>query len=428
METNIAVYWDFENIHASLCTLRFGNNWYKKNRSKIQPQTIEVNLVMEFIAALGPININKAYADWSMFHNYSPDLQEFSIDLVQLFPRGRHGKNGADIRMAIDVIEDLNLHPHVETVVIIGGDSDYIAIAQKVRQRGKSIIGIGVKETTNQYWIKSCNEFKFYSGLIVRSSSEPLLEETVDDEEDQEEVRQLLVNSIKKISAKTGIDHVLKSSIKPMMMRLSPSFDESNYGYKKFGDFLASCEDIIAIKAGDSDHLISLRAEGQQDLIPSNKNQFRYPYEQILKKQGIRLPNPKILRHGIFSTFMIFNRLEVIRRQGEESSYSIYRNHLKDELARQGLELTGSDTGKIKTILFKSFAFQLDKEADGISLTKEVEGPEALYDRTLDFLIKRVVENVIGDIDVDQLTQMLADNAYDSGMVAKIVSRLDIFE
>jgi hypothetical protein len=97
-------------------------------------------------------------------------------------------------------------------------------------------------------------------------------------------------------------------------------------------------------------------------------------------------------------------------------------------LARQGLELTGSDTGKIKTILFKSFAFQLDKEADGISLTKEVEGPEALYDRTLDFLIKRVVENVIGDIDVDQLTQMLADNAYDSGMVAKIVSRLDIFE
>jgi hypothetical protein len=97
-----------------------------------------------------------------------------------------------------------------------------------------------------------------------------------------------------------------------MMMRLSPSFDESNYGYKKFGDFLASCEDIIAIKAGDSDHLISLRAEGQQDLIPSNKNQFRYPYEQILKKQGIRLPNPKILRHGIFSTFMIFNRLEVI--------------------------------------------------------------------------------------------------------------------
>lgn len=427
METNIAIYWDFENIHASLCTLRLGNNWYKKNRSKVQPQMLEINLMMEFIAALGPININKAYADWSMFHNYSPDLQEFSIDLVQLFPRGRHGKNGADIRMAIDVIEDLNLHPHIETVVIIGGDSDYIAIAQKVRQRGKSIIGIGVKETTNQYWIKSCNEFKFYSGLIVRSSSEPLLEETVDDEEDKEEARQLLVSSIKKITAKTGLDYVLKSSIKPMMMRLSPSFDESNYGYKKFGDFLTSCEDIIDIKSGDSDHLINLKVEGQKGLISSNKNQFEYPYEQILKKQGIRLPSPEILRRGVFTTFDIFNKFEIIKKQGDESSYSVYRNYLKDELARQGFDLTSSDTAKIKTILFKSFSFQLVKEADGISLTKEVESSEALYDRTLDFLIKRVVENVIGDIDVEQLTQMLADDDYDPEMVAKIVARLDIF-
>jgi hypothetical protein len=384
---------------------------------------------MEFIAALGPININKAYADWSMFHNYSPDLQEFSIDLVQLFPRGRHGKNGADIRMAIDVVEDLNLHPHIETVVIIGGDSDYIAIAQKVRQRGKSIIGIGVKETTNQYWIKSCNEFKFYSGLIVRSSSEPLLEETVEDEEDQEEARQLLVSSIKKIAAKTGLDYVLKSSIKPMMMRLSPSFDESNYGYKKFGDFLASCEDIINIKAGDSDHLINLKVEGQKGLlISSDKNQFKHPYEQILKKQGIRLPSPKVLRQGVFATFEIFNEYEIIKKQGDESSYSIYRDYLKNELSRQGLDLTSSDTGKIKTILFKSFAFQLDKGADGISLTKEVESPEALYDRTLDFLVKRVVENVIGDIDVEQLNQMLTDDNYNPEMVAKIVARLDLFD
>ena len=124
--------------------------------------------IMEFIAALGLVNINKAYADWSSFYKYSPSLQEFSIDLVQLFPRGRHGKNGSDIRMSIDVIEDLSLHQHLDTIVVIGGDSDYIAIAQKVRQRGKTIIGIGVKETTNQYWIKSCNEFKFYSGILVR--------------------------------------------------------------------------------------------------------------------------------------------------------------------------------------------------------------------------------------------------------------------
>ena len=150
-ETHLAVYWDFENIHGiPYAILSSGIIGTIKNRTSEQPQVIAIDSIMEFIAALGLVNINKAYADWSSFYKYSPSLQEFSIDLVQLFPRGRHGKNGSDIRMSIDVIEDLSLHQHLDTIVVIGGDSDYIAIAQKVRQRGKTIIGIGVKETTNQ--------------------------------------------------------------------------------------------------------------------------------------------------------------------------------------------------------------------------------------------------------------------------------------
>ena len=66
-ETHLAVYWDFENIHASLCNLEFGNNWYIKNRTSEQPQVIAIDSIMEFIAALGLVNINKAYADWSSF-------------------------------------------------------------------------------------------------------------------------------------------------------------------------------------------------------------------------------------------------------------------------------------------------------------------------------------------------------------------------
>lgn len=168
--TNVAVYWDFENIHASLCSRAKGPLWYRENIFSKQPHLVDVNSIMQYIAELGNVNINRAYANWSFLHAYSDDLQNYAIDLIQLFPRGRFGKNGADIRMSIDIIEDIAINPHIDTVVLIGGDSDYISVAQKVRQKGLTIIGIGVQETTNQYWVKSCNEFKYYSSLLVKSS------------------------------------------------------------------------------------------------------------------------------------------------------------------------------------------------------------------------------------------------------------------
>ena len=124
-------------------------------------EVITINSIMEYVAGLGDVNINKAYANWTYLYPYSFDLQNHAIDLIQLFPRGRNGKNGADIRMAIEIIEDMTLNTHIDTIVAVGGDSDYISIAQKVRQKGRHIIGIGAKETTNQYWIKSCNEFSY---------------------------------------------------------------------------------------------------------------------------------------------------------------------------------------------------------------------------------------------------------------------------
>jgi len=164
--TNVAVYWDFENIHASLCARLNGPSWYKDNVFTKQPHLVDINSIMQYVAELGNVNINRAYANWSFLHTYSFDLQNYSVDLIQLFPRGRHGKNGADIRLSIEILEDLAINSHIDIVVFIGGDSDYIAVAQKVRQKGKIIIGIGVQESTNQYWVKSCNELKYYSSSI----------------------------------------------------------------------------------------------------------------------------------------------------------------------------------------------------------------------------------------------------------------------
>jgi len=413
-ETHLAVYWDFENIHASLCNLEFGNNWYIKNRTTGQPQVIAIDSIMEFIAALGLININKAYADWSSFYKYSPSLQEFSIDLVQLFPRGRHGKNGSDIRMSIDVIEDLSLHQHLDTIVVIGGDSDYIAIAQKVRQRGKTIIGIGVKETTNQYWVKSCNEFKFYSGILVRSSESLELE---DSEYDEEEAKDLLVRAIRKIMAKNGSEHAMKSALKSMMMRLDPAFDEANYGYKKFGDFLSACQDVIEIHPDGKDQLISLK-DSKPISIEFSAQSERHQYEQILKRQGIRLPDSGLLRIGILETFKLFSELESF------PSYADYRIALKKRLLHHE-SIKDSDISKIKTILFKSFAFELNRDSGGIYLTKEAGSPESLYFRSIKFLIKRILENVVEDIDYTQLDKMLADNQESRDLLRTAVDQIE---
>lgn len=414
-ETHLAVYWDFENIHASLCNLEFGNNWYIKNRTTEQPQVIAIDSIMEFIAALGLVNINKAYADWSSFYKYSPSLQEFSIDLVQLFPRGRHGKNGSDIRMSIDVIEDLSLHQHLDTIVVIGGDSDYIAIAQKVRQRGKTIIGIGVKETTNQYWIKSCNEFKFYSGILVRSSESLDLEES---EYDEEEAKDLLVRAIRKIMAKNGSEHAMKSALKSMMMRLDPAFDEANYGYKKFGDFLSACQDVIEIHPDGKEQLICLKDSRSSPIKPFTQSE-RHQYEHILKRQGIRLPDSDLLRIGILETFKLFSELETF------PSYADYRTALKKRLLLHHESIKDSETAKIKAILFKSFAFELNRASGSISLTKEANSAESLYFRSIKFLIKRILENVVEDIDYTQLEKMFADSQESRALLRKAVDQIE---
>ena len=205
---NVAVYWDFENIHISLCSLVMGEHWYRNNIFTKQSALISIDHIMDYMSGIGEININKAYANWSFFHSYSNLLQNFSIDLIQIFPRGRYGKNGADIRIAIDILDDCINKPHIDCVILISGDSDYISIAQKVRQMGKKIIGIGVQETTNQFWIKACNEFKFYSSITNRQDyAKCEMEDDANEDFDIEEAKKLLTKSLKMIFAESGNDY-----------------------------------------------------------------------------------------------------------------------------------------------------------------------------------------------------------------------------
>ena len=163
---SVALYWDFENLHASLWEARQDEPYTRNdNRFKVQEPLIDVQAVVAMAATLGPIAIHRAYCNWQYFGRYRDLLLHNAVDLVQLFPPGGTAKNGADIRLSLDAMEDIGRFPHLGTVVIIGGDSDFMPLAQKIKAAGRRVVGVGDRRSTSRHWAASCHEFCFYETL-----------------------------------------------------------------------------------------------------------------------------------------------------------------------------------------------------------------------------------------------------------------------
>ncbi len=163
----VALYWDFENLHAGLAEARFGEGHYAKPdaRFKLQEPLIDVPAVVGAAADYGGIAIHRAYCNWQFYGRYRETLLNASMDLVQLFPPGASAKNGADIRLCLDAMEDVGRFAHLRTVVIVGGDSDFMPLAHKLRAQGRMLVGIGLRKHTNRRWAASCHAFHYYDDL-----------------------------------------------------------------------------------------------------------------------------------------------------------------------------------------------------------------------------------------------------------------------
>ena len=405
-DQHVAVYWDFENIHASLHDLKYGKNAYRRDYGANQEKLVDIASIMDYIAGLGTVNINKAYGNWGFFHKYQYDLQEYSVDLVQLFPRGSHGKNGADIRLAIEVIEDISSNPHLSKVVVIGCDSDYVAIAQKVRQRARQIVGIGVQEFTNPYWVKSCNEFKFYTSLLVKSAAIQNLAAADYEAGDLSEARQLLVRAVRRATETSGDTFVLKAALKPMMMKLDPSFDEGNYGFRSFSEFLKECADTIKIEQGKHDYHISLKVLSTTPPVTNEAEPPPHPYERVLKKQQIILPDPQQFRATVELVFSVF------QENGLVTSFQHCGELVLAQANQVGLDINVKDFANVKKILFKAFSFRIDHERSEIRLDPEIESAETLYNRALRTIARRIMDNIDPeDVDPVALARILWGDA-----------------
>ncbi|MDK2858320.1 MAG: hypothetical protein PWQ29_1684 [Verrucomicrobiota bacterium] len=256
-EDAVAVYWDFENIHASLFDAKNGSGAYhRQNRFTTQEMLVDVQAIYDFAATYGNISINKAYCHWQWYSKYRHALLKTAVELIQIFPPGASAKNGADIKLSLDALDDVLRFSYLSSIVVVGGDSDFIPLAQKIKAAGKELIGVGCKGSTNQHWANSCSEFKYYESLMVEGAT--VEEEAEGDKVVVKDAAELITRAMKQIVAKSGDEWVLKAAIRPVVKRLDPTFDEANYGCKTFGALLKKYPNKFKVKKGEHDHLVSL--------------------------------------------------------------------------------------------------------------------------------------------------------------------------
>lgn len=257
---NVALYWDLENVHVSLGHLEAASGATARG-------LVDMDAVVEFAAAFGRVVIHRAYANWNALACYRTPLLDHAVDLVQLFHPGKSGKNGADIRLALDVMEDLHHFPHITHVVIVSGDSDFLAVAQKVRRPGRMIAGVGVERATNPYWVKACDAFTFHGALRGMPVVAPVAPapaprappaSKVAAAGELDSARALPVRAVDALAVARGEPFVLKATLRPMMQQLDPAFNERHLGFASFTAFLKTCHDVVRVVAGEYDHMVGL--------------------------------------------------------------------------------------------------------------------------------------------------------------------------
>lgn len=254
-QSTVAIYWDFENIHASLLDQTKGAGAYKQSRFTAQEPVVDVEALMEFAASLGSVAINRAYGNWQWFAKYREVLLHNAVELIQLFPPGSSAKNGADIKLCLDATEDIIRFPHITTIVIVGGDSDFLPVSQKIKAAGKILVGVGCEASTNKHWAHSCHEFRYYEKLLIEDSP-PITAPTEQPEGvplTPPDAADLIRRAIARLSANKGDPWVLKAAIRPMVKRLDPTFDEKTYGVTTFSELLKMHSEVFEVKKGQHD-------------------------------------------------------------------------------------------------------------------------------------------------------------------------------
>jgi uncharacterized protein (TIGR00288 family) len=243
--TNMALFCDFENVALGVRDAKYAQ--------------FDIKKVLERLLLKGSIVVKKAYCDWDRYKDFKATMHEAAFELIEIPHRHQTGKNSADIRMVVDALDLCYTKSHVDTFVIISGDSDFSPLVSKLRENNKYVIGIGVKDSTSDLLSNNCDEFIFYDDLVrvqeakkkqaakkapAKVKAEAAKPTAAKSEEDKkQEAMEFLVETVEGLISERGSDEKLWSSmVKPTMQRRKPGFTESYYGYHSFKELIEDAQ------------------------------------------------------------------------------------------------------------------------------------------------------------------------------------------
>ncbi|MFM7096978.1 MAG: NYN domain-containing protein [Gemmataceae bacterium] len=219
-ERSLAVFVDFENLALG----------FQNRREKF-----DITRVFERLVEKGKIVFKKAYADWNRFSAYTAMLHEAAIELTEIPRRSQTGKNSADIRLCVDAMDMAYSKEHIDTFVVISGDSDFSPLVSKLKELGKHVIGLGMQESTSELLRDNCDEFIYYEDLEHKHGTFPEFDASVPDS--KRKAFKLLLDSLLALRRENK-EVIWSSMVKDTMKRKKPSFNETYHGYRTFSELL----------------------------------------------------------------------------------------------------------------------------------------------------------------------------------------------
>jgi uncharacterized protein (TIGR00288 family) len=242
---NLALYCDFENIALGVRDAKYAR--------------FDIEEVLERLLVKGNIVVKKAYCDWDRYKDFKADMHEASFELIEIPHVRQSGKNSADIRMVVDALDLCYTKEHVDTFVVISGDSDFSPLVSKLRENNKIVIGVGVKESTSNLLIANCDEFIYYDDIVRQSERrKPKKKKTNGKKENGDETPAVPGKGQKRaeqafgwvletlddlFSERDPEENVWGSMVKQTLKRRKPGFNERYHGFRSFSELLEQMEE-----------------------------------------------------------------------------------------------------------------------------------------------------------------------------------------
>jgi uncharacterized LabA/DUF88 family protein len=254
--TSMAVFCDFENVALGVRDAKY--------------EKFDIKPVLEHLLVKGSIVVKKAYCDWDRYKGFKATMHEANFELIEIPHVRQSGKNSADIRLVVDALDLCYTKSHVNTFVIISGDSDFSPLVSKLRENAKQVIGVGVKQSTSDLLIANCDEFIFYDDLVrekraaarrARGPSEAQAAQRRTPEEEQgrkeeldkrrSQAIEIALETFEALIAERGDSgKIWASALKQAIKRRKPDFNESYYGFRTFGNLIEEAHSRGLLESG----------------------------------------------------------------------------------------------------------------------------------------------------------------------------------